>query len=65
MRGLGIFPRAVRFDSADSCNVAVNSHRHKAAHGENRVRFLARRTRDKVLDAVAQAREFIPQGDNA
>lgn len=51
MRGLAVFPALVRFESADSSNVAVNHHRYRDTHGEERVRFLA----DRILDAVEEA----------
>ena len=55
MRGLGVFPELVRFESADSANVAVNHNRYKAEHGADAARFLADRTRSKVLVGLEAA----------
>lgn len=52
MRGLGIYHMAPAFASADSSNVAVNHCRHKATHGEDRVRHLAGRIERKIDDAI-------------
>lgn len=55
MRGLGMFPKAIRFESADSCNVAMNHHRYRDSEGENRAQFIADRTWNKVHDASREA----------
>ncbi len=52
MRGLGVYPEACRFDSADSTNAAVNHHRYKKSHGDQRSKFIADRTSGFVHDAV-------------
>lgn len=61
MRGLGVFAELTRFESADSTNVAVNHHRLRATHGNNRARALADRIRDQV-EAAANAAdvEYVP-----
>lgn len=50
MRGLGILHRAVRCDSADSCNVARNHHRSR--HRPDHVAQMAHRIEKKVRDRV-------------
>lgn len=55
MRGLGVFAQLTRFESADSCNVAINHCRHKA-HGDNRAKFLADRVKGEVLVGARTAK---------
>ncbi len=50
MRGLGVFHKALRFDSADSCNVAMNHWRDKS-DGDERVVILADKIEDKISNA--------------
>lgn len=52
MRGLGVYHKALRFASADSANVAMNHCRHRATHGEGRVRHLAGKVERKIADAL-------------
>ena len=49
MRGLGVFGKAFRFESADSTNVAVNHSRHKATHGDDRARYLRDRVESSII----------------
>jgi hypothetical protein len=56
MRGLGIFDELVRFESADSTNVAVNHHRYKAEHGDDRARYLKSRVEGKILAGLSTKR---------
>lgn len=49
MRGLGVFQELTRFESADSTNVAVNHHRYKAEHGDDRVQHLKGLVQAKIL----------------
>lgn len=55
MRGLGVFAKLTRFESADSTNVAMNHHRHKATHGDDRARVMAERIRAQVAAGAADA----------
>lgn len=48
LRGLGHFSQLSGFDSADSCNVAINSNRLRASHGTDRFRERAARVALKV-----------------
>lgn len=57
MRGLGIYHEFPRFQSADSANVAVNHCRHRAKHGEARVRHLAGRVHHKIAHHHTMRRE--------
>ena len=54
MRGLGVLHELVRFESADSTNVARNHARHKQ-HGDARCKMMADRISAKVHDATARA----------
>lgn len=56
MRGLGVFAKLTRFESADSCNVAINHCRHKAKHGDQRAKFLADRIKGEVLAGARTAK---------
>ena len=55
MRGLGVFSELTRFESADSTNIAVNSCRYKAEHGDDRAAFMRRRIQTQVDDGLARA----------
>lgn len=56
MRGLGVFSKLTRFESADSCNVAINHSRHKKAHGDKRAQVMADRIKGEVLAGASSAR---------
>jgi hypothetical protein len=56
MRGLGVLKDLPRFESADSVNVAINCHRLKAEHGDDRARVMAERI-GREIDAAAAAAE--------
>lgn len=55
MRGLGVFGELVRYESADSTNVAVNHHRYRAEHGDDRAAFLKQRIVGQVDQGIAGA----------
>lgn len=54
MRGNGMFRKVAWADSADSCNVAVNSHRLRAEFGDGRFAERARRIEDPIQAAATQ-----------
>lgn len=55
MRGLGVLGDLPRFESADSTNVAVNHHRLKDEHGDDRAAVLKSRVQAKVDAGLDQA----------
>lgn len=59
MRGLAVLPELVRFDSADSTNVARNHCAHREQFGEYRAAYLAQRTEAKIEEGL-QAAELEP-----
>ncbi len=54
MRGLGVFEELAWADSADSCNVAVNSHRLREEYGDLRAVERARRIEQPIQAASAR-----------
>lgn len=55
MRGLGVLPELIRFESADSTNIAINHCRYRDSHGAERVRFMHSRIRGELSAAEAMA----------
>jgi hypothetical protein len=50
MRGLGVYSEAVRFESADSCNLAMNHCYLKEQHGDDRARVMHDRIKGQIDD---------------
>ena len=55
MRGLGVFAGLVRFESADSTNIAMNHNRYRAEYGDDRAAFMRRRIGSQVDAGLAQS----------
>lgn len=63
MRGLGMFAKLTRFESADSANVAVNHHRYRETHGDDRATYMANRIRSEVVAAANDAEVELVMSD--